>query len=121
MNSAKFLITLSLKKTSDGCFCINTRSAYCPTYCFFQKRCHTYFPAEYFLDLIYRLVTRLSSIFQTLRQKPLNPVHHLRWRFFVKIVNSLKLFRKKAPLQMFDQVLNMHLYAATKRCSKLKN
>ena len=22
---------------------------------FFQKRCHTYFPAEYFLSLIYRL------------------------------------------------------------------
>ena len=58
----------------------------------FQKRCYTYFPAEYLLGLIYRLVTRVSSIFQTLSQKPIfNPVEHLRWRFFVKIVNSLKL------------------------------
>ena len=65
----------------------------------FQKRCYTYFPAEYFLGLIYRLVTRVSSIFQTLSQKPIfNPVEHLRWRFFVKIVNSLKvlsIFAKK--------------------------
>ena len=65
----------------------------------FQKLCYTYFPAEYFLGLIYRLVTRVSSIFQTLSQKPIfNPVEHLRWRFFVKIVNSLKLlsiFAKK--------------------------
>ena len=29
----------------------------------FQKWCHTYFPAEYFLDLIWRLGTRVSSIF----------------------------------------------------------
>ena len=65
----------------------------------FQKLCYTYFPAEYFLDLIYRLVTRVSSIFQTLSQKSIfNPVEHLRWRFFVKIVNNLKLlsiFAKK--------------------------
>ena len=68
----------------------------------FQKRCYTYFPAEYFLGLIYRLVTRVSSIFQTLSQKPIfNPVEHLRWRFFVKIVNSLKLlsiFAKKSSI-----------------------
>ena len=58
----------------------------------FQKRCYTYFPAEYLLGLIYRLVTSVSSIFQTLRQKPIfNPVEHLRWRSFVKIVNNLKL------------------------------
>ena len=29
----------------------------------FQKRCHTYFPAEYFLALICRLGTRVSSVF----------------------------------------------------------
>ena len=67
----------------------------------FQKRCYTYFPAEYFLSLIYRLVTRVSALFQTLSQKPIfNPVEHLRWRFYVKIVNSLKLlsvFAKKLP------------------------
>ena len=81
----------------------------------FQKRCYTYFPAEYFLGLIYRLVTRVSSIFQTLSQKPIfNPVEHLRWSFFVKIVNSLKvlsIFAKKLHCRssMFDQVLNTPL------------
>ena len=65
----------------------------------FQKRCYTYFLAEYFLGLIYRLVTRVSSIFQTLSQKLIfNPVVHLHWRFFVKIVNIFKYFCKKAPL-----------------------
>ena len=59
----------------------------------FQKRCYTCFPTEHFLGLIYRLVARVSSVFQTLSQKPIfNPVVHLRWRFFVKIVNSLKVF-----------------------------
>ena len=88
-----------LKNPSDGCFCINTRSVYCPTttFCFF----HTYFKAEYFLGLNYRLGTRVSSIFQTLLQTPtLSPVQHLR-RSFQKIVNSLKqlsIFYKKAPL-----------------------
>ena len=65
----------------------------------FQKRCYTNFPAEYFLGLICRLVTRVCSIFQTLSQKPIfKAVEHLRWRFFVKIVNNLKLlsiFAKK--------------------------
>ena len=32
----------------------------------FQKRCHIYFSAEYFLGLICRLGPRMSSIFQTL-------------------------------------------------------
>ena len=35
----------------------------------FEKRGHIYFPAEYFLGLIYRLGTRVGSIFQTLSQK----------------------------------------------------
>ena len=65
----------------------------------FQKRCHAYFPAEYFLDLICRLQTRVSSILQNLSQKPIfNPVEYLWWSFFAKIVNSLKLlsiFAKK--------------------------
>ena len=44
----------------------------------FQNRYHTYFPAEYFLGLICRLGTRVSSIFQTLSQKPIfNLVEHL--------------------------------------------
>ena len=50
---------------------------------FFQKRCHIYFPAECFLGLIYRLGTRISSIFQTLCQAPIfNPVKHLQRSFF---------------------------------------
>ena len=65
----------------------------------FQKRCHAYFPAEYFLGLICRLRTRVSSILQNLSQKPIfNPVEYLWWSFFAKIVSSLKLlsiFAKK--------------------------
>ena len=105
VNSAKFLITLFIKNPLDSCFRINTRSVYCPTtsFCFFQKRCHTYFPAEYFLGLIYRLATRVSSIFQTLSQIPIfNQVEHL-WRSpFSKIVNSskpLSNFTKKASCE----------------------
>ena len=68
----------------------------------FQKRCHTYFPAKYFLGLICRLGTRVSSRFQTLSQKPIcNPAEHLRWSFFCKIVNSLKLYLSTA--QVFSQ------------------
>ena len=69
----------------------------------FQKQCHTYYLPEYIFGLICRLGTRMNSIFQALSQKSiLNPVKHLRWRFFAKIVNSLKkplnIFSKKAPL-----------------------
>ena len=115
VNSAKFLITLLLKNPSDGCFCINIRSVYCPTttFCFFQKRCHAYFPAEYFLGLIYRPGTRVSSMFPTISQMPIfNPVNVCNRAFFWKIVNSLKplnIFAKKAPLQMFGQVLKTPL------------
>ena len=100
VNSAKFPITSFLKNASDGCFSINTRYVYCPTS--IQKRCHTYFLAEYFFGLICRLGTRVSSIFQALSQKSIfNPVEHLRLSFFGK--NSLQLktvkyFREKAPL-----------------------
>ena len=100
VSSAKFSTTSVLKKASDGCFSINTRYVYCPTS--IQKRCHTYFLAEYFLGLICRLGTRVSSIFQALSQKSIfNPVEHLRLSFFGK--NSLQLktvkyFREKAPL-----------------------
>ena len=73
----------------------------------FQKRCHTPFPAEYFLGLICRLETSVSSIFQTLSQEPIfNPVEHLRWSFFfAKTVNSLK------PLRFFAKKLHF-------RCKK---
>ena len=55
----------------------------------FQKWCHTYFPAEYFLGLIWRLGTRVGSTFWTLSLNSIfNPVKHLRCNFFAKIVNS---------------------------------
>ena len=71
-------------------FCLLSKHDLVP----FQKRCHTYIPAKHFLGLIYRLGTRVSSIFQTLSYKPIfNPVQHLWWSCFRKIVSSLKLFR----------------------------
>ena len=67
---------------------------------FFQKRCHIYFPVECFLGLIYRLPTRVISIFQTLNQPTIsNSVKHLRQSFFPKIVNSL------TPLSVFTKNL----------------
>ena len=60
----------------------------------FQKRCDTYFPTEYFLGLICRLGKWVSSMFQILSQKPIfNPVEHLLWSFFAKIINNSKLAR----------------------------
>ena len=47
----------------------------------FQKRCHAYFPAEYFFGLICRLRTRVTSVLQNLSQKPIfNPVEYLTSR-----------------------------------------
>ena len=66
----------------------------------FQKRCHTYFPAEYFLGLIYRLGTRVSSTFQTLSQMPQPSRTSATELFFSEIVNNLKalnIFAKKPP------------------------
>ena len=40
-------------------FCLSSQHGLVP----FQKRCRTYFPAEYFVGLICRLGTRVSSIF----------------------------------------------------------
>ena len=71
----------------------------------FQKRCHTYFLAEYFFGLIFTLGARVSSIFHAHSQKPIfNPVEHLRGSlFFAKIVSSLKplIFYKKSSIAMF--------------------
>ena len=100
VNFAKFLMKPFLKKPFGRLlhkhwFCLLSQHNLVP----FQKRCHAYFPAEYFLDLICRLQTRVSSILQNLSQKPIfNPVEYLWWSFFAKIVNSLKLlsiFAKK--------------------------
>ena len=90
---AKFLKTSFSKNPSDGCFIINTRSVYCPTTAFrlFKNNTTNIFCLSIFFWLTCRLGTRVSSIFQALSQKPIfNPVEHLRWSFFPKIVNSLK-------------------------------
>ena len=51
----------------------------------FQKRCRTFFLAEYFFDLIFRLGTKVSSICKTLSQKPIfNLVKHLGLSFSCK-------------------------------------
>ena len=77
-----------------------------------QKRCHTYFLAEYFLGLICRLGTRVSSIFQALSQKSIfNPVEHLRWKFLAKIVYSLK------PLSVFAKKLHFDVRPGSKYAS----
>ena len=74
VNSAKFLMASFLKNPFDGCFYINT---------FHLFKHVTQFPAHYFLGLIWRLGTRVRSIFQTLSLKPIfNPVKHLGWNFF---------------------------------------
>ena len=76
-------------------FCLHSQHNLVP----FQKRCHIYFLGEYFLGLICRLRTRVSSILQNLSQRPIfYQVEYLWWSFFEKIVNSLKLlsiFAKK--------------------------
>ena len=67
----------------------------------FQKICHTYFPAEYFLGLICRLGSKLSLIFQTLSQTPTYQSNICDGPFVSKIVNSLKalsIFTNKSSL-----------------------
>ena len=72
-------------------FCLLSQHDHVP----FQKRCHTYFPAEYFLGSICRLRTRASSIFQTLSQNRFFNIVEVGagcdGAFFAKIVSSLQL------------------------------
>ena len=115
VDTAKFLITSFLKNPLDSCFCINTRSVYCPTttFCLIKNDVtHIFWPsffsvyfvgweqklAQYFTPLAWSLFSNQSNIWDG--------------AFLTKIVNSLKplsIFVKKAPLQMFDQVLNTPL------------
>ena len=94
------------KETFGRLLLYNTRSVYFPTTTFHLFRKDVIcVPAEFYLGLICILGTRMSSIFQTLSQKPesyfqlsLTSVMEL---FFAKIVSSLKLlsiFTRKAPL-----------------------
>ena len=97
VNSAKVLIKPFLKIPSDSFFQRNLVP--------FQKRCHTYLPAEYFLGLICRLGTRVSSIFQTHSQKSLFSTRRAFFmELFPKIVNTLKLlsiFPKKSIVDVW--------------------
>ena len=67
-----------------------------------EKRCHTYFQAEYFFGLICRLRTKVSPICKTLSQKPIfNLVKHLGWSFSNEKVNSsttIRYFLKKSSI-----------------------
>ena len=55
----------------------------------FQKRCRTFFLAEYFLGFICGLGTKVSSLCKTLSQKPIfNLFKHLGWSFFSEKVKS---------------------------------
>ena len=66
--SCEFLVN-NFFKDPFGRLLPHKRSFCLPSYhdlLFFEKRCHTYFPAGYFLGLICKLGTRVSSIFQTL-------------------------------------------------------
>ena len=92
VNSAKFPIAYFLKNASNGCFSINTGYVHCPNliFCLFKNDV-THFLAEYFLDLICSLGTRVSSVFEAFSQKSIfNPAEHLQLSFLAKIVYSLK-------------------------------
>ena len=90
----------------------------------FQKRCHAYFPAEYFLGLIF--ISNLMNIW--------NVQPGARSLFFTQpnicdgafLQNSeqlkaVKYFCKNESLERFDRVLNTPQKVPTKRCSKVKN
>ena len=65
----------------------------------FQKRCYTYFLAEYYYGLICRLGTKLSSVCKT-SARNLFSIQSSE-AFLAKVVNSLTplgTFAKKAPL-----------------------
>ena len=85
MLSCEFCEISFLKKTSDGCFSISTRSVYCPIRLFKNDVTHIFWLSIFFFGLICRLGTRLSWIFQALGQKPIfNPVARLRWSLFLR-------------------------------------
>ena len=73
-----------------------------------------------------KLETSVSPIFQTLSQKLIfNLVEYQTWSLFCKSsqlpLKTVKYFRKKTPLKMFDQVQNAALLTGTKICSKTHN
>ena len=87
-NYVKFLIRPFLKNPFDGCFCINTFRLF--------KNDVTHILAEYFFGLIWKLGTRVNSIFQSLSLKSIfNPFKYLRCSILAKIVNSWYCYDQK--------------------------
>ena len=86
VNSAKFLITLSLKNPLDGCFCINTRSVYCPTttFSFFKNDVTHIFRLSIFQFSLLNLQTWNKSKLNISNSYPdvYNPFENLRRSFF---------------------------------------
>ena len=104
VNSVKLLITLFFKEPFRRLL-LHKHLLSHDDLLFFQKRCHAYFPAGNFLGFIYRLRTKVNSVFQTLRQTYIfNPVEICDGALFSKIVNSLN------PLSFFAKKI-------TCRCS----
>ena len=93
VNFAKFLITPFSKNPLDGCFCIDTRSVYCPTtiLCLFTNDITNIFWLSFFstkvfsqLSLWTRKKTELniSNTYLPGSTKPiLHRVKHLGWSF----------------------------------------
>ena len=82
----------------------------------FQKRCRSFFLAEYFFGLICRFWRKVSSICKTLSQKPIfNLIKHLGWSFSCEKVNS------STPLGIFAKKLHFRcsrcFRCASVRCS----
>ena len=87
VDTAKFLITSFLKNSLDSCFCINTRSVYCPTttFCLIKNDVTHIFWPSFFFGLLCRLGTKASSIFHTFSLKLIfKPVKHMGWSFSYK-------------------------------------
>ena len=67
---------------------------------FFQKRCHIYFPAKHFLGFIYRLATRVNSVFQTLSLTPTTQSNICDGTFFSEIVTVCNFQSMKTPVEL---------------------
>ena len=128
VNFPNFLKISFLKNLSDGCFTINTRSVYCPTttYGLFKNNAANIFCLSIFTNQLVGWEQEWAQYLKPLsRSLFLTQSNIYDGAFFAKIVQSwkkpLSIFRKKASFMIFNQALNKNLWAATKRCSKVKN
>ena len=57
--------------------------------------------------------------FENIQKHIQNPVEHIRWRFFTKIVNRFQPFSQKASSQMFNQIpVNIYLFKVNNRSTR---